>query len=147
VSHYDILYYRHGLSHAAHTMTRRGALLHGPLPAPRGTWPYDLRGVFVLACRSEGGQTVLLVDDVLGLSGGSCVAAFVRADACGSSLHPCGRKVDAVERRVACSPSPQHQQGAYSFLEAYLEGTSKLSVLGLEEFGMGGRLRSFLRCT
>jgi hypothetical protein len=30
-----------------------------------------------------------------------------------------------------------YQQGASSFLEAYLERTSKLSVLGLEQFGMG----------
>jgi hypothetical protein len=30
-----------------------------------------------------------------------------------------------------------YQQGASSFLEAYLERTSKLRVLGLEEFGMG----------
>jgi hypothetical protein len=30
-----------------------------------------------------------------------------------------------------------YQQGAYSFSEAYLERTSKLSVLGLEQFGMG----------
>jgi hypothetical protein len=30
-----------------------------------------------------------------------------------------------------------YQQGASSFSEAYLERTSKLSVLGLEKFGMG----------
>jgi hypothetical protein len=30
-----------------------------------------------------------------------------------------------------------YQQGASSFSEAYLERTSKLSVLGLEQFGMG----------
>jgi hypothetical protein len=40
-----------------------------------------------------------------------------------------------------------YQQGASSFSEAYLERTSKLSVLGLEQFGMGDRLKSFLRCT
>jgi hypothetical protein len=39
-----------------------------------------------------------------------------------------------------------YQQGASSFLEAYLERTSKLSVLGLEQFGMGDRPGSFLRC-
>jgi hypothetical protein len=39
-----------------------------------------------------------------------------------------------------------YQQGASSFLEAYLERTSKLSVLGLEQFGMGDRLGSFLGC-
>jgi hypothetical protein len=33
------------------------------------------------------------------------------------------------------------------FLEAYLERTSKLSVLGLKQFGMSDRLRSFLGCT
>jgi hypothetical protein len=30
-----------------------------------------------------------------------------------------------------------YQQGASSFLEAYLKRTSMLSVLGLERFGMG----------
>jgi hypothetical protein len=30
-----------------------------------------------------------------------------------------------------------YQQGASSFLEAYLERTSKLSLLGLEQFGIG----------
>jgi hypothetical protein len=39
-----------------------------------------------------------------------------------------------------------YQQGASSFLEAYLKRTSKLSVLGLEQFGMGDRPRSFLEC-
>jgi hypothetical protein len=32
------------------------------------------------------------------------------------------------------------------FSEAYLERTSKLSVLGLEQFGMGDRPESFLGC-
>jgi hypothetical protein len=36
------------------------------------------------------------------------------------------------------------QQGASSFLEAYLERTFKLSVLDLEQFGMGDRPESFL---
>jgi hypothetical protein len=40
-----------------------------------------------------------------------------------------------------------YQQGAYSFSETYVERTTKLSVLGLEQFGMGGRLGSFLGCT
>jgi hypothetical protein len=39
-----------------------------------------------------------------------------------------------------------YQQGASSFSEAYLERTTKLSVLGLEQFGMAERLGSFLRC-
>jgi hypothetical protein len=39
-----------------------------------------------------------------------------------------------------------YQQGASSFSEAYLERTSKLSVLGLEQFGMGHRPGSFLEC-
>ena len=39
-----------------------------------------------------------------------------------------------------------YQQGASSFSEAYLERTSKLSVLGLEQFGMGDRPGSFLGC-
>jgi hypothetical protein len=39
-----------------------------------------------------------------------------------------------------------YQQGASSFLEVYLKRTSKLSVLGLEQFGMGDRPRSFLGC-
>jgi hypothetical protein len=39
-----------------------------------------------------------------------------------------------------------YQQGAFSFLEACLERTSKLSVLDLEQFGMGDRSGSFLRC-
>jgi hypothetical protein len=38
-----------------------------------------------------------------------------------------------------------YQQGA-SFSEAYLERTSRLSVLGLEQFGMGDRPESFLGC-
>jgi hypothetical protein len=38
-----------------------------------------------------------------------------------------------------------YQQGASSFSEAYLEITSKLSVLGLEQFGMGDRPGSFSR--
>jgi hypothetical protein len=39
-----------------------------------------------------------------------------------------------------------YQQGASSFLEAYLERTSKLSVLGLKQFGIGDRPGSFLGC-
>jgi hypothetical protein len=39
-----------------------------------------------------------------------------------------------------------YQQGASSFSEAYLERTSKLSVLGLLQFGMGDRPGSFLGC-
>jgi hypothetical protein len=39
-----------------------------------------------------------------------------------------------------------YQQGASSFLEAYLKRTSKLSVLGFEQFWMGDRPGSFLRC-
>jgi hypothetical protein len=40
-----------------------------------------------------------------------------------------------------------YQQGASSFSEAYLKKNSKLSVLGLEKFGMGDRPGSFLECT
>jgi hypothetical protein len=40
-----------------------------------------------------------------------------------------------------------YKQGASSFLEVYLERTSKLNVLGLEQFGMGDRPGSFLKCT
>jgi hypothetical protein len=40
-----------------------------------------------------------------------------------------------------------YQQGASSFLEAYLERTSKLSMLGLEQFGMEDRPGCFLGCT
>jgi hypothetical protein len=36
-----------------------------------------------------------------------------------------------------------YQQGASSFSEAYLERTSKLSMLGLEQFGIGDRPGSF----
>jgi hypothetical protein len=36
-----------------------------------------------------------------------------------------------------------YQQGASSFLEAYLERTSKLSVLGVEQLVMGDRPGSF----
>jgi hypothetical protein len=43
---------------------------------------------------------------------------------------------------IECS----YQSGASSFLEAYLEKTSKLSVLGLEQFGMGDRSESFSGC-
>jgi hypothetical protein len=39
-----------------------------------------------------------------------------------------------------------YQQGACSFSEAYLKRTSKLRVLGLEQFGMGDQPRSFLGC-
>jgi hypothetical protein len=39
-----------------------------------------------------------------------------------------------------------YQQDASSFSEAYLERTSKLSVLALEQFGMDDRPRSFLGC-
>jgi hypothetical protein len=39
-----------------------------------------------------------------------------------------------------------YQQGASSFWEAYLERTSKLSVLGFEQFGMSHWPRSFLGC-
>jgi hypothetical protein len=39
-----------------------------------------------------------------------------------------------------------YQQGASSFSEVYLERTSRLSVLGLEQFGMVDRLGSFLGC-
>jgi hypothetical protein len=39
-----------------------------------------------------------------------------------------------------------YQQDAFSFLEAYLKRTSKLSVLGLEQLGMGDRPGSFLGC-
>jgi hypothetical protein len=39
-----------------------------------------------------------------------------------------------------------YQQGTSSFSEAYLERTSKLSVFGLEQFGMGDRSGSFLGC-
>jgi hypothetical protein len=39
-----------------------------------------------------------------------------------------------------------YQQGASSCSEAYLERTSKLSVLCLDQFGMGDRLGSFLGC-
>jgi hypothetical protein len=40
-----------------------------------------------------------------------------------------------------------YQQGASSFSKAYLERTSKLSVLSLEQFRMGDRPGSFLGCT
>jgi hypothetical protein len=39
-----------------------------------------------------------------------------------------------------------YQQSASSFSEAYLERTYRLSVLGLEQFGMGDRPGSFLGC-
>jgi hypothetical protein len=39
-----------------------------------------------------------------------------------------------------------YQQGASSFSEACLERTFRLSVLGLEQFGMGDRPGSFLGC-
>jgi hypothetical protein len=39
-----------------------------------------------------------------------------------------------------------YKQGASSFPEAYLKRTTKLSVLGLEQFGMGDRPGSFLGC-
>jgi hypothetical protein len=39
-----------------------------------------------------------------------------------------------------------YQQGASYFSEAYLEITSKLSMLGLEQFGMGDLPGRFLGC-
>jgi hypothetical protein len=39
-----------------------------------------------------------------------------------------------------------YQQGASSFLEAYLERIFELSVLGLEQFGMSDRSGCFLGC-
>jgi hypothetical protein len=39
-----------------------------------------------------------------------------------------------------------YEQGVSYFSEAYLERTSKLSVLGLEQFGMCDRPGSFLGC-
>jgi hypothetical protein len=38
-----------------------------------------------------------------------------------------------------------YKQGASSFLEAYLERPSKLSVLGLDQYGMGDPIRKFSR--
>jgi hypothetical protein len=40
-----------------------------------------------------------------------------------------------------------YQQDASSFSKAYLKRTSKLSVFGLEQFGMGDRPGCFLGCT
>jgi hypothetical protein len=48
------------------------------------------------------------------------------------------------------SPFPfqySYQQGASSFLKAYLERTSKLRVIGLEQYGMSDQPGSFLECT
>jgi hypothetical protein len=39
-----------------------------------------------------------------------------------------------------------YQCGASYFSEAYIERTSKLSVLDLEQFGISDRTRSFLGC-
>jgi hypothetical protein len=39
-----------------------------------------------------------------------------------------------------------YQQGASYFSEAYLEITSKLSMLDLEQFGMGDQPGSFVGC-
>ena len=39
-----------------------------------------------------------------------------------------------------------YQQGASSFSEAYLERTSKLNMLGLEQFEIGEQPGSFLGC-
>jgi hypothetical protein len=39
-----------------------------------------------------------------------------------------------------------YQQGASSFSEAYLERTSNLNVIGLKQFRMDDRPRSFLGC-
>jgi hypothetical protein len=39
-----------------------------------------------------------------------------------------------------------YQQGASTFSETYHERTSKLSVLGMERFGMGDQPGSFLGC-
>jgi hypothetical protein len=40
-----------------------------------------------------------------------------------------------------------YQQCASFFSKVYLERTSKLSVLGLEQFGMSDRPENFLVCT
>jgi hypothetical protein len=39
-----------------------------------------------------------------------------------------------------------YQQGIFSFSVVYLERTSKSNVLGLEQFGISDRTRSFLGC-
>jgi hypothetical protein len=56
---------------------------------------------------AKGAEQTSLWTESLVCPVGPAGAAFVRADACGSSLRPCGREVDVVERRMACSPSPQ----------------------------------------
>ena len=73
-----------------------GRIVYGHLPALRGEEVHGLRGAFVLSRRSEWGRTVLRMDSVFGLSGGS-----------GCGLCPCRREVDVVEWRMACSTSSQ----------------------------------------
>jgi hypothetical protein len=53
-----------------------GQIAHGPLLVLRGTRPYGLRGVFVLACRSEEGRTGLRMDGVRSLSCGACKSSL-----------------------------------------------------------------------
>jgi hypothetical protein len=55
-----------------------------------------------------------------------------------------GVKCDILAQGLIELIEYSYQQGVSSFSEAYLERTSKLSVLGLGQFGMGDRLGSFL---
>jgi hypothetical protein len=81
----------------------------------------------------RGGSWIGVTDEDIGLLGGWIVISW-----------PLGW--DILAQGLIESIEYSYQQGASSFLEAYLERTSKLSVLGLEQFGMGDRPGSFLRC-
>jgi hypothetical protein len=101
-SHYDILYYRQDPTHTAHASSGRGALLHGlnctrASPCSEGEevlWPSW--GLHLVSPERRGpnrppyGRRPWSVRQGL----------WMRS----SSMQ---RKVDVVERRVACSPSPQ----------------------------------------
>jgi hypothetical protein len=60
---------------------------------------YGLRGVFILACRSEEGAQASAWTVSAACPVGSAGAAFVL----------CSSEVDVVEQRVAYSPSPQQR--------------------------------------
>jgi hypothetical protein len=61
------------------------------------------------------------------------------------SIIPKGNTCDILAQGLIELTEYPYQQGASYFSKAYLERTSKLSVLGLEQFGMGDRPGSFLR--
>jgi hypothetical protein len=79
--------------------------------------------------------------------GGEYLSLSQAASAYGVDCHVlASRMVISLPKALIELIEYPYQQGASSFSEAYLERTSKLSVLVLEQFGMGDRPGSFLGC-